>query len=107
MKITRDVILDLLPLYLEGEASPDTQALVEHYLDSDPELAEKVKVSKFTQKPDLDDLPIQKEDQMEAYKQAQKLIRQRTIIWGSILAFVILSLLGLAFLAYFMLVSVP
>lgn len=106
MKITRDVILDLLPLYLEGEASPDTQALVEHYLDSDPELAEKVKVSKITTKPN-DDLPIQKEDQMEAYKQAQKLILQRTIIWGTIIAFVILSLLGLAFLAYFMLVSVP
>ena len=107
MKITREVILDLLPLYLDGEASPDTQALVEHYLDTDQELAEKAKQIADMNKPENIDLPRIKEDQMEAYKQAQKLILQRTIIWGTIIAFVILSLLGLALLAYFMLVSVP
>ena len=106
MKITRDVILDLLPLYLDGEASPDTQVLVEQYLETDPELAEKVKQSTILDKTNHNHLPIRKENQMEAYKQAQKLILQRTIIWGTIIAFVILSLLGLALLAYFMLVSV-
>ena len=37
--ITRDVILDLLPLYLAGEASDDTRQLVEAYLQTDPKLA--------------------------------------------------------------------
>jgi hypothetical protein len=37
--VTRDVVLDLLPLYLEGAASRDTRALVESYLARDPELA--------------------------------------------------------------------
>jgi hypothetical protein len=39
MNVTRNVILDLLPLYVAGEASPDTRALVEEYLQGDPELA--------------------------------------------------------------------
>lgn len=39
MQITRDVILDLTPLYLTGDASSDTRALVEDYLATDPELA--------------------------------------------------------------------
>jgi anti-sigma factor RsiW len=32
----------LLPLYLAGEASPDTRALVDEYLAGDPELAQQV-----------------------------------------------------------------
>ena len=39
MEITRDVILDLLPLYLAGEVSEDTRSLVENYLEEDPKLA--------------------------------------------------------------------
>jgi anti-sigma factor RsiW len=39
MKITRDVVVDLWPVYGSGEASADTRALVEGYLAQDPELA--------------------------------------------------------------------
>jgi hypothetical protein len=39
MNVTRNVILDLAPLYLTGEASADTQALIQTYLATDPELA--------------------------------------------------------------------
>jgi anti-sigma factor RsiW len=39
MTISRDTIIDLLPLYLSGEASPPTQALVREALARDPELA--------------------------------------------------------------------
>ena len=39
MTVTRDVVLDLLPLYLSGEASADTRALVETFLATDPQLA--------------------------------------------------------------------
>ena len=37
MKITRDVIYDLLPAYFSGDISPDTRALVEEFLEQDPE----------------------------------------------------------------------
>ena len=36
MKITRDVINDLWPLYLDGAASADSRALVEEFLRDDP-----------------------------------------------------------------------
>ena len=42
MKITRDVVKDLLAVYSAGEASGDTRALVEEWLRSDPELARQV-----------------------------------------------------------------
>ncbi len=38
MTITRDVILDLMPLYESGDASADTKALVERYLAEHPDL---------------------------------------------------------------------
>lgn len=37
MKVTREVIYDLLPSYFAGDASDDTRALVEAYFESDPE----------------------------------------------------------------------
>lgn len=42
MNVTRDVVKDLLTVYLAGEASTDTRQLVEEYLRSDPELARDV-----------------------------------------------------------------
>jgi anti-sigma factor RsiW len=43
MTITRDVVTDLLPLYLAGEASPGTRALLEEYLRAHPGFAEEVR----------------------------------------------------------------
>lgn len=43
MYVTQDVILDLLPLYLAGEASPATRVLVEAYLKEHPDIGERVR----------------------------------------------------------------
>ena len=43
MNVTREVIVDLLPVYLSGEASPATRSLVEEYMKQDPELAQRVR----------------------------------------------------------------
>jgi len=45
MNITRDVIIDLWPVYTAGEASADTRALVEEFLHGDPELSQLLKES--------------------------------------------------------------
>ncbi|MGC2110735.1 MAG: hypothetical protein WA655_14535 [Candidatus Korobacteraceae bacterium] len=37
------MILDLLPVYLAGEASPATRTLVEEYMKRDPELAQQIR----------------------------------------------------------------
>ena len=42
MSISRNVIQDLIPLYLADEASPDSRVLVEEFLAADPELAAEV-----------------------------------------------------------------
>lgn len=44
MNVTREVILDLLPVYLAGEASPATRVLVEEYMKQDPELAQRIRL---------------------------------------------------------------
>ncbi len=44
MNVTREVILDLLPVYLAGEASPATRVLVEEYMEQDKELAQRIRV---------------------------------------------------------------
>jgi hypothetical protein len=44
MNVTREVILDLLPVYLAGEASPATRALIEEYMEQDKELAQRIRV---------------------------------------------------------------
>ena len=98
MKITRNVILDLLPLYLAGEVSADTRTLVREYLETDPELAEIGKRSAMDLPNDIP-IPLIKENKMEAYKEAQRLILQRTIVWAVLIAFALLSCLGLALLA--------
>jgi anti-sigma factor RsiW len=43
MNLTRDVIMDLLPLYLAGEASADTRTLLEEYLREHPDFAATVR----------------------------------------------------------------
>jgi hypothetical protein len=44
MNVTREVILDLLPIYLAGEASPATRALIEEYMEQDKELAQRIRM---------------------------------------------------------------
>jgi hypothetical protein len=44
MNVTREVILDLLPVYLSGDASPATRALVEEHVKQDAELAQRIRL---------------------------------------------------------------
>ena len=105
MEITRNVILDLLPLYLEDEASADTRALVENYLESDPTLAKLAERSAMIDLSKDIPIPLVKEDQMEAYKEAKRMILQRTMIVAALIALAILGMLSLAGLAFFFLVN--
>ena len=42
MTVTRDVILDLWPVYASGDASGDTRALVDAFLRGDPQFAAEI-----------------------------------------------------------------
>ena len=105
MEVTRNVILDLLPLYLANEVSAEPRAFVEKHLKTDPELAKLAEQSAAMDVPEGIPVPLAKEDKMEAYREAKRLLQQRTLIWAVLISTAVLSLLGLALLAYFMLVS--
>ena len=100
MEITRDVILDLLPLYLEDEVSADTRALVEKYLETDPELAE---IANQTDKMDLPEdipVPITMEDKMKAYREAKRFIFLRTAVLAVTISFTLICVLSLVLVAF-------
>lgn len=98
MKVTRNVVLDLLPLYLADEASSDTRALVESFLETDPELASIVQQQAAAGIPKDVPVPLTKEDQMEAYKQAQRVLLIRTAILAVSIS-AVLVFAGIALLA--------
>lgn len=106
MEVTRNVILDLLPLYMANEVSADTRALVEKYLETDPELANVAKQHAAMKIPGEIPVPLTEEDQMETYRETKRLMSQRTIVLAGLIAFGVLALLGIALLAFFMLVPV-
>jgi hypothetical protein len=79
MEVTRNVIQDILPLYLAGEVSADTSALVEDYLKTDLEMAQMVKQAAASEKISPIPVSINKENAMEALEKTNKAIFWRMI----------------------------
>ena len=96
MEVTRNVILDLLPLYLADEVSADTRTLVEKYLETDRELAKIAEESAAIELPEDIPVPITKEDKMEAYREAKRLMFLRTVILAITISFTFLCVLAMA-----------
>jgi anti-sigma factor RsiW len=94
MEITRNVILDILPLYLAGEVSADTRALVEKYLETDEELDSFVKRSSSTELSSEVPVPLTMDDEIEAYKKAQWFMLLRTVLLAIFMAAILLAVLA-------------
>jgi len=95
-EISRDVVLDLLPLYLAGEVSEETAALVKKHLESDPELAETAKEMAKADSLNKVPIPFKKETAMETYQEAKKWMTIRIIGVAAIIGMVLMCLfLGL------------
>jgi anti-sigma factor RsiW len=79
LKVTRDVIMDLLPVYESGEASEDTRQIVERYLAQDPEFArlvarlKQIRLNSESAAPPPD-------VHMKSLKRTKNLMRQQTSI---------------------------
>ena len=96
-EITKNVILDILPLYLAGEVSPDTRALVEKYLETDPELAELAEKQRASiGLPGNIPVPLTQEDKLKAYKKSKWLLALTIIA----LAILITAILGITIMAF-------
>ncbi|HNH05615.1 MAG TPA: hypothetical protein PLF18_12770 [Anaerolineales bacterium] len=90
MKITRDVITDLLPVYLSGEASEDTKALVDTFLKDDPEFSKLVRENGAIL-PESQ-INLSKENEMDTLLKTQKLLRQRSTYMAFTILFTLLPL---------------
>ena len=104
MEISRNVILDLLPLYIADEASPETSALVEEYLETDPELAkiaDKLSAAELLKEVPI---PITKEHEMEAYQEAKLQQRRYIITLVAVIAIIFLFLMAAALAGLFLLI---
>ena len=79
MKITRDIIIDLLPLYLANEASEDSRAVVEQFLANDPALAKLVEKTNQDQWDVEVPVPLNKEHEMKSFEKTKRLLVQQKI----------------------------
>lgn len=96
-EISRDVILDLLPLYLAGEVSEDTAALVKKHLEADPELAETAKEMAKADALNKVPIPFRKEAAMETYQEAKKWMTIRALGFAVIGAVIFLCTMFVVF----------
>lgn len=76
MNISRDVITDLWPVYIAGEASADTRALVEAFFEQDPEFR------KTLQEPDVDQLLKAHSPCLPSDREAEALARTKRVLHG-------------------------
>ena len=83
MNVTKDVINDLYPLYVEKECSADSRALVEEYLQLNPQHAEELRRVMNTPLPGAVP-PAKGLEEMESLRKTRRLVRRR--LWLLVLA---------------------
>jgi anti-sigma factor RsiW len=94
MKVARDVVLDLLPLYTAGEASPATRQLVEEYLASNPDLAEAaVVMGSATETPlSLSAVRLSPQLELRSIERTRKLLKRQRRLFGIAVGLSVLAL---------------
>jgi anti-sigma factor RsiW len=82
MKITRDIIKDLLPTYFSGEASADTRSLVEEYLRQDPAFEREARSAAQTLQSlgEIGTPPFDSTTEKTALKSAKRILRRQKIL---------------------------
>lgn len=92
MNVSREVILDLLPVYLAGEASPATRALVDEYLQQDSELANHVRTLSADSLATIAQAPLSSDIEVRSLRRARALIGWQKWLFGLGITFTALSL---------------
>ena len=86
MNVTKEIINDLIPLYVANECSADTRALVEDYLQQNPKQAEELRRVMGTSVPhavaDAKSL-----DEVRSFREARRRLRRRTWLMAFAICF--------------------
>jgi ferric-dicitrate binding protein FerR (iron transport regulator) len=77
MKVTKEIINDLMPLYVANECSGDTRALVEEYLQQNPRQAEEIRAIISTSLPKTA-LPAKDIEETRSFLESRRRLRRRT-----------------------------
>jgi hypothetical protein len=96
-EVTKNVIMDLLPLYIAGEVSEDTSALIKGYMEANPEMAEIV--NKMAKAESLNQIPVpfSKETAMETFQEAKKWTVIRTLGLAMIIGLFTICFIAMTF----------
>jgi len=92
MNVTREVILDLLPIYLGGEASPATRALVEEYMEQDKELAQRIRMQWVDNLAKITPAALPPDLELRSLRRTRALIGWQKWLFGLGITFTALSL---------------
>lgn len=88
--IPRNVIIDLLPVYISGEASQETKRLIEEYAESDLEIAKMIKMGEL----DNEDISVKNilpdELELKTLNRVRKRIRRQMLYAALTTAFILL-----------------
>jgi anti-sigma factor RsiW len=87
MSIPKEVILDLLPVYLAGEASPETRAWIEEYLADHPELADRVRRQQAENFEQASPPPLPPEMELRALRRTRRVMALLRWLFGLGMAF--------------------
>jgi len=93
MTVTRDVILDLLPMYSAGQVSADTRALVDEFLKTDPDftrMSERFDAVLASRRPQPEEAAAER----RIFERLRRRVRLRNQAFGLAAAF---SMMPLAF----------
>jgi hypothetical protein len=93
MNVSDDVMIDLLTVYLAGEASADTKALVEEHARVNEAFAERLRTaSAFSLSSTTPQAGPPPDSQLRALKRTREFIRLRTIFTAGAVLFTLLPL---------------
>jgi len=82
VNVTREVILDLYPLYRDGEASEDTRRLVEEFLDADPDFGRSLALERETGLLEAGPSAPAPDAEMATLARAKRLLNLRSVLMG-------------------------
>jgi anti-sigma factor RsiW len=87
MKVTRDVIYDLLPAYFSGEISQDTRRLVDEFLEQDPEFRQMMDRFRMVFREPRPAGAQAVPNDAEVFDRARSLLQKRSELRGYVIAF--------------------
>ncbi|MFZ4619304.1 MAG: hypothetical protein ACOYNS_02000 [Bacteroidota bacterium] len=90
MNITKDIIADLIPLYLSGDCSEDTKRAVTAYISENPEFAEQIRLIASTDLPNDPANPLNASDALKTLKRTRSVLQRQKYLMAFAIFFTLL-----------------